>query len=87
MEEEDREKGKVGDRPAQLNEKKSDRELEQEIRSHFLLEEQHENFVAAVRKWEMIAATKVKMSDSEKKKQNKKVNKNTYDISSKETCN
>ena len=68
MEEEDREIGKVGDRPAQLNEKKSDRELEQEIRSHFLLEEQHENFVAAVRKWEMIAATKVKMSDSEKKK-------------------
>ena len=78
MKEEDREKEKVGDRPAKLNEKKSDRELEQEIRSHFLLEEQHENFVAAVRKLEMIAATKVKMSDSEKK-----VNKNTNDISSK----
>ena len=67
MKEEDREKEKVGDRPAKLNEKKSDRELEQEIRCHFLLEEQHENFVAAVRKLEMIAATKVKMSDSEKK--------------------
>ena len=42
-----------------------------------MLEEQHENFVAAVRKWEMLAATKVKMSVSEKK-----VNQNTYDISS-----
>ena len=45
----------------------------------FLLEEQDENFVAVVRKWEMLAATKVKMiSGSEKK-----VNKNTYDIPSK----
>ena len=46
-------KEKVGDRPAQLNEEKSDRELEQEIkrqRRHFLLEEQHEIFVAVVRK-------------------------------------
>ena len=34
---------------AKLNEKKSDRELEQKIRS-YLLEEQHENFSAAVRK-------------------------------------
>ena len=61
----------VGDRPAKLNEKKSDRELEREIkkpRRHFLLEEQHENFVAAVRKWEMLASTKVKMNGSEKKK-------------------
>jgi len=47
--ENDREKEKVGSRPAKLNEKKSYRELEWEIRSH-LLEEQHENFVAAVRK-------------------------------------
>ena len=36
----------------------------------FLLEEQHESFVAAVRKWEMLAATKVKVSGSEKKKGN-----------------
>ena len=36
---------------AKLNEKKSYRELEQKIRS-YLLEEQHENFLAAVRKWE-----------------------------------
>ena len=39
----------MGDRPANFNEKKSDRELEQKIRS-YLLEEQHENFLAAVRK-------------------------------------
>ena len=36
----ERERQKVGDRPAKINEKKSDGELEQEIRSHFLLEEQ-----------------------------------------------
>ena len=40
----------------------------------FLLEEQHENFVAVVRKWEMLAATKVKMiSGSEKKSEQKHV--------------
>ena len=44
-------------------------------RTHFLVEEQHENFVAMVRKWEMLAVTKVKMSSSEKKE-----NKNMYDI-------
>ena len=51
--EKDRENEKVGDRPAKLNEKKSDRELEREIkkqRRHFLLEEQHEKFVASLRK-------------------------------------
>ena len=31
--EKDREKEKVGDRPAKLNEKKSDRELEREIKN------------------------------------------------------
>ena len=36
----------MGDRPTKLNEKKSDRELERKIRSH-LLEEQHENVLAA----------------------------------------
>ena len=41
-----------------------------------MLEGQHEKFVAAVRKREILAATKVKMSRSEKKR-----NKNTYDIS------
>ena len=40
----DREKEKVGGRPAKLNEKKKTKEI------HFLLEEQHENFVAAVTK-------------------------------------
>ena len=55
-----REKEKVGGRPAKLNEKKDDRDLEREIKNKghiFLLEEQHENFVTAVTKWEMLAAT------------------------------
>ena len=41
-------------RPAKLNEKKGDRDLERDIkkqRRQFLLEEQHENYVAAVTKW------------------------------------
>ena len=49
----EREKQKVGDRPAKLNEKKSNREQEREIKKqkrHFLLEEQRENFLAAERK-------------------------------------
>ena len=45
----DRKKEKKRDRPADLNEKKSDGELGREIRSHFLLEEELK-FVAAVRK-------------------------------------
>ena len=65
----------MGDRPAKLNEKKSDRELERKIRS-YLLEEQNENVLAEVRKWEILAATNVKMSEW------KKVNNNRYDISS-----
>ena len=60
--EKDREKEKVGGRLAKLNEKKGDRAggLEREIKNKgdiFLLEEQHDNFVAAVTKWEMLAAT------------------------------
>ena len=46
-----REKEKVGGRPAKLNERKGDRDLEREIKKNigdiFVLEEQHENFVAA----------------------------------------
>ena len=63
-------KEEVGDRPAKLNEKKSERDLEGQKKSKqyiFLLEKQHDNFVAAVRKWEMLAVTKVKVSGSEKK--------------------
>ena len=69
----------MGDRPVQVDEKKSDRKLEREKkkRRHFLLEEKHENFVAVARKWKMLAATKVKIRG-----RGKKVNKNTYDISS-----
>ena len=50
-----REKEKVGGRPAKINEKEGDRDLEREIKNKqketiFLLEEQHENFVTAVTK-------------------------------------
>ena len=44
---------KVGGMPAKPNAKKGDRDLEREIKNIgdiFLLEEQHENFVAAVTK-------------------------------------
>ena len=46
-------KEKLGGTPAKLNEKKNDRDLEREINNKgdsFLLQEQHDNFVAAVRK-------------------------------------
>ena len=51
--EKDGEKEKVGGRPAKLNEKKGDRDLEREIKNR----RKHENFVATVTKWEMLAAT------------------------------
>ena len=79
-----REKEKVGGMPAKLNEKKSNRQLEREIKDKgdiFLLEEQRENFVTAVEKKEMLAVTKVKMSGSQK------MNKNTYDHFLHKTCN
>ena len=64
----------MGDRPAKVDEKKSDRELEREKkRSHFLLEEKHENFVAVARKWKMLAATKVKIRGRRKKSEQKHV--------------
>ena len=51
----DREKEKVGRRPAKLIEKKGDRDLalEREMKNNgdiFLLRKQHEHFVAVVRK-------------------------------------
>ena len=58
--EEEKDREKVGGRPAKRNEEKGDRGLEREITNRgdiFLLEEQHENFVAAVTKWEMLVAT------------------------------
>ena len=65
-----------------LNEKKGDRDLEREIKNKgdiFLLEEQHENFVTAVTKWELLAATNARWKWAAVKK---KVNEKTYDISS-----
>ena len=38
-------------------------------RRPILLKEKHENFLAAVRKWEMLANTKVKMSSRETSEQ------------------
>ena len=58
-----------------------EKELEWEIKNKGVrpisLEERHANFIAVVKKikWEMLSATKVKMSDSEKK-----VNRNNYNI-------
>ena len=49
----ERQKKRKRDRPAKLNKKKGDGDLEREIKNKgeiFLLEEQHENFVAAVTK-------------------------------------
>ena len=65
----------MGDRPVQVDEKKSDRKLEREKkkRRHFLLEEKHENFVAVARKWKMLAATKVKIRGRGKKSEQKHV--------------
>ena len=49
--EKDREKERVGGRPAKLNEKKGDRGLEGEIKyKGDIFVEQYENFVAAVTK-------------------------------------
>ena len=51
--EKDREKEKVGGRPAKHNEKNCDGDLEREKKNKgdiFLLVEQHENFVAAMKK-------------------------------------
>ena len=51
--EKDREKEKVGGRPAKLNEKKGARDLEQRDKKqmrHLLLKKHHGNFVAAVTK-------------------------------------
>ena len=47
-----RKKETVGGRPAKLDEKKGERDLEREIKTKgdILSEEQHENFVAAVTK-------------------------------------
>ena len=59
----------MGNRPAKLNEKKGDRDLEREIKKKgdiFLLEEQHQNFVAAVKKWEMLAATNQMQGENER---------------------
>ena len=81
MEYKARERQRKSDRPAKLNEKKGDRDLEREIKNKgdiFLLEEQHqhENFCSGGDNVNG-QQCKEKMSSSDKK-----VNKNTYDIAS-----
>ena len=78
-----RESGRhVGGRPGKLNEKKGDRDLEREIlkqRRHFFVGRTTWKFFAArVAKWEMLAATNARWKWAAVKK----VNGNTYDISS-----
>ena len=64
----------MGDRPAKVDEKKSDRKLEREKKKgDFLLEEKHENFVAVARKWKLLAATKGKIRGGGKKSEQKHV--------------
>ena len=60
----------VGDakrRKEQQRARARDKKKTKNKRRHFLLEKQHENLEVAMRKSEMLAATKVKMSGSEKK--------------------
>ena len=77
--ENDREKEKVRRQASEAQREKSEIEKTKET---FLVGGTTWNFVAVVRKWEMLAANWVKMSDS-----GKKVNKNTYDINLHKTCN
>ena len=69
-----------GDILAKLNEKKSHRELEREKkqRRRTSLEEQNENCIAVVRKWEMLATCKVKMSGGSKKNANTEEHKQRF---------
>ena len=80
--EKEREKEKVGGRPAKLNEKKGDRDLVREItqqRRHFLVGRTTWTFCSGGDKMRKASGhqRKAKMSVSENK-----VNQNTYDISS-----
>ena len=72
--EKDSQKEEAGGRPAKLNERSRARVKN---KGHIFLLEEHENFVAAVSKLKMLAATNARMSGSDKK-----VNENTSDISS-----
>ena len=56
----DGEKEKVGDRPCEAQrekERQGARARDKKQRKHFWLQEQHENFVAGVRKREILVAT------------------------------
>ena len=56
-----------------ITEKELTREINKKQRGPISLEEKHENFIAAVRKWEMLVATK----GGNDRQWKKKVNRNT----------
>ena len=62
----------MGDRPAKVDEKKSDRKLEREKKKGDIFWK-HENFVAVARKWKLLAATKGKIRGRGKKSEQKHV--------------
>ena len=76
-------KWEVGGRPAKVIEKKGWQRSRARVKNKgdiFLLGEHHENFVAVVRKWEMLAATMKGENERQWKKKKKKKNDKTYDI-------
>ena len=68
-----------------VDNRKRARARDKRQRRRISLEEQHKNFIAAVRRQEMLVTSKMKMSGSEKKNANKNTQNffvSTYDISS-----
>ena len=83
----DRENEKVGDRLAKLNEKKSDKELEREIKKNqkgdeFRWKNNMTIYNTGGEKMKMLASFKVKMSGSEMKKANRNTS-NKFFVSTK----
>ena len=62
-----------------ITEKLLEREIRQQKR-RILLEEKHENFIAVMKKWEMLAATNVKVSGREKKACNQEVSRQQRNV-------
>ena len=61
----ERESRRQASKAQREKERQRARARDKKQRIQFLLQEDHENFVAAVRKWEMLAATTLKVSGSE----------------------
>ena len=74
---------------AKFNEKKSDRELEGEIKNkgeEFRWKNRYKNSIPAVRKREKLEASKVKMNGSEKKRTGAQLESSTFNKNGKEMC-